>query len=70
MVEFKKGGASHISALIEEAVKNGTRTARVKGNWEIDEAVRLPSNLTVILEDCHLRLADGSHTNIFVNEHN
>ena len=70
MDEFKKGGASHISALIEEAVKNGTRTARVKGNWEIDEAVRLPSNLTVILEDCHLRLADGSHTNIFVNEHN
>ena len=68
--QFSKGGTSHINALIKEAIENGTRCAHVSGDWEIDEAVRLPSNLTVILEDCHLRLADGCYSNIFVNEHN
>ena len=70
MQNFKKNGASYINGLIKEAIENKTRCARVSGDLEIDEAVRLPSNFTLILEDCHLRLADGSHTNIFVNEHN
>lgn len=70
MDSFRKGGTDYINALIKEAIDNGSRTARVSGEWEIDEAVRLPSNFTIILEDCHLRLADGSYTNIFVNEHN
>ena len=67
---FKKGGSSYIQGLIREAVASGRRTATVSGNWEIDEAIRLPSNITVILENAHLRLADGSHCNVFTNEHN
>lgn len=63
-------GTNYIKEIIAHAVENGSRTARVTGEWEIDEAIRLPSNFTLILEDCHLRLADGSYTNIFVNEHN
>ena len=66
---FKAGGAEYITALIEEGIKNGTRCATVKGCWEIDKAVRIPSEFTLTLEDCHLRLADGSFTQIFVNEH-
>ena len=67
---FQKGGSAYLSGLVREAVENGTRCATVTGNWEIDEAIRLPSDFTMILADTHLRLADGSHTNIFVNEHN
>ena len=66
---FKSGGSEYISSRIAAAVSDGSRTATVSGNWIIDEAVRIPSKFTLILEDCHLRLADGSYTNIFVNEH-
>ena len=67
--EFKKNGASYIQALVDAAAKSGHRCATVTGKWEMDEAVILPSNFTLILQDCHLRLANGSYTNIFVNEH-
>ena len=67
-LEFKENGYEHITALISAAVKDGTRCATVTGKYIIDRAVRLPSNITLILEDCHLRLADGCFSNIFVNE--
>lgn len=35
--------------------------------WEITNAILLPSNFTVILSNCHLRLADGVYDNIFRN---
>ena len=66
---FKNGGSEYISSEIEKAIKNESRTATVSGNWEIAEAVRLPSNFTLILENCHLRMSDGSYSNMFVNEH-
>ena len=56
---FKKGGTEYIRARIDEAIQSGRRCATVSGDWEINEAIRLPSNFTLILEDCHLRLADG-----------
>ena len=66
---FKKGGAAYIQGLIAEAIASGRRTAIVSGDWEIEEAIRLPSNVTVILDGAHLRLGDGTHCNIFTNEH-
>ena len=66
---FNLNGSEYITKLIDEAVNDGSRTATVSGNWTIDSEVRIPSNFTLILENCHLRLADGSYTNIFVNEH-
>jgi len=68
-MEFAKGGNAYIAEKIEEAVKNESRTATVSGNWEMDAAVRLPSNFTLILEDAHLKMADGVYSNMFVNEH-
>ena len=65
---FKNNGTEHISQLILEAVGNGSRTAVVSGKWEIEAAVRIPSNFTLILENCHLRMADGVYSNMFVNE--
>ncbi len=35
--------------------------------WDITSAILLPSNMTVVLEDAHLRLADGVFDNIFRN---
>ena len=67
---FLPNGTEYITALIDEAIKNGSRTARVQGKWTINSAVRIPSNFTLILDNCHLRMADGCFSNLFVNEHN
>ena len=67
--EFLKGGSAYICSKIEEALTDQSRTATISGNWEIDEAIRLPSNFTLILKDAHLRMADGVYSNMFVNEH-
>lgn len=68
-MEFLKNGSEYISGLIADAVKNGHRTVTVTGNYEIDSSVRLPSDFELVLEDCHLRMADGVYDNMFVNEH-
>ena len=56
---FQKHGSEHITSLIRSATENGSRTATVSGAWEIDTAIRLPSDFTLILQDCHLRMANG-----------
>ena len=66
---FYKGGADYIDAEIKKAIEDGCRTAVITGYWEIERAVRLPSNITLILENCHLRMADGVYSNMFLNEH-
>jgi hypothetical protein len=68
-MNFSVGGAEYITAKIKDAIQDGSRTAVISGKWEIDTAVRIPSNFTVVLKDCHLRLADGCYSNAFVNEH-
>ncbi len=65
---FSRGGSEHIRRLIAEAIQNGSRTATVTGCWEIESAVRIPSDLTLILDGCHLKMADGVCENLFVNE--
>lgn len=67
--DFMKGGSVYISAKIAEAIGNNSRSAVVSGCWEIDEAIRLPSDFTLILENAHLRMADGVYANMFVNAH-
>lgn len=66
--EFSKKGSEYLSGLIAAAVEDGSRTAVVTGNWEIREAIRIPDHFTLILEDCHLRMADGCYSNLFVNQ--
>ena len=64
---FSKGGSAYIASKIDEAVKNESRTATISGNWEIESAVAIPSDFTLVLENCHLRMADGSFSNMFIN---
>ena len=66
---FAAGGSAYITEKIREAVENGSRTATVSGAWEIESEIRLPSHFTLVLADCHLRMADGTLCNMFVNEH-
>lgn len=65
---FSKNGTEHIQALLNEGIRNGSRTATVTGAWEISSAIQIPSDFTIILENCHLRMADGSFDNMFRNE--
>lgn len=65
---FASNGSTHISAKISEAVSDGSRTAIITGNWIIDTAIRIPANFTLILENCHLKMADGCYANMFVNQ--
>ena len=64
---FLPNGYEYITAQIEAAVADQTRTVTISGDWNIDEAIRLPSNFTLILDNCHLRMADGCYCNMLVN---
>jgi len=66
---FLMGGTEYITRCILTAVQCGEKSAAVTGNWVIDQPVRLPSDFALILENCHLRMADGCYANMFVNEH-
>ena len=39
-----------------------------KNEWIIDKSILLPSNVTIILDDCHLTLKEGVYENIFRNK--
>lgn len=66
---FCPNGTQHITDAINTAIAGGKRTAIISGNWEIDTAIRIPSDFTLVLDGCHLKLAEGCFSNIFVNEH-
>jgi len=66
-MEFIKSGNLVITEMIENAMLDGSCKVTVSGNYEIEDAILLPSNLTLILDNCHLRLKDGSVTNVFRN---
>ena len=36
--------------------------------WQIDHTILLPSNITIVLDGCHLRLKDNVFENIFRSE--
>ena len=66
---FNKNGTEYISEQIRLANARGENTVTVTGAWEISSAVRLPSDFTIVLDGCHLKMADGVFDNMFVNEH-
>ena len=66
---FQSNGTQYIKDLIEAGVADGSRIAQITGNWIIDSEIRIPGNFTLILDGCHLKMADGCYSNLFVNEH-
>jgi len=74
--QYKKGSDSdRIEAAIADALKSGVnsieipRVDRVQGKteWLIDRAIVLPSDFTLVLNDCLVRLAPGTKDNIITN---
>ena len=71
-----KNDSESIQNAVDYAVKNGINSIKIPRKnmrtnaqvWEISKAILLPSNFTVLLSNCHLRLADGVYDNIFRNE--
>lgn len=57
-----------IRRAIEETIAAGKHTLRISGDYDIFETVILPSDFTLILDDCCLRLADGVMVQIIRNE--
>ena len=67
--------ATSINNAIREAKKSGkdkvviprvnARTGEAR--WDIDEAIILPSDIEIVLDNCYLRQTDGSMDNVFRN---
>jgi len=66
---FIKNGGALIAEQIAAAVRDGSRTTTVTGNYEIEQTILIPSDFTLILDNCHLRMADDTFCNMFTNEH-
>ncbi|NMA08534.1 MAG: hypothetical protein GX929_05410 [Clostridiales bacterium] len=68
--------ARSIQNAVCAAAKGDIRTVRIprynartgKPGWLIDRTILLPSEITVLLDDCRLTLAPGVYENIFRNE--
>ena len=66
-ITFKRFGAQKIQNKIKKAQKKGKTQCVISGNLEIEKTVLIPSNFTLILEDCHLRMKDNVFCNMFKN---
>jgi len=68
--------AGTIQNTLDAAVAQGISTVVIprrnlrtgRAVWEIEKAIRLPSNMTVVLWGCHLRQADFCYDNLFIGE--
>lgn len=68
--------AEQIQNAIAEAKSNGTNRVVISRRndrtgediWNIDRTVFLPSDIEIVLDNAHLRLADGAFCNMFSNE--
>lgn len=71
--QLGRSDAERIQSAINAAVSMGTRRVRIprvnertgKECWVIDETIRLPSDIEILIDDAHLVLADGCFCNMF-----
>ena len=68
-MDFTKNGGSLLNGKIREILSDParSRTLTVSGSYEIEETVLIPADFTLILEDCHLRMAPGTFCNLLRN---
>ena len=64
---FLKNGGAYWQAQIDAAAHSESRQITLSGNWEIEQTIRIPSDFTLYLEDCHLKMAEGTFCNMFRN---
>ena len=66
-MDMIKDGGSLINRLIKQQLGEGCNELRLNGNYEIEETVMLPSDFTLILDNCYLKMADGTFCQMFIN---
>lgn len=67
MQDFIVNGEKIIAEKIAKAKAEGKSNVVISGNYLISETVIIPTDTTIILNDCHLKLADGVKCNLFAN---
>jgi len=69
--EFQGSDSQRIQQAVRKAHESGhivripAHNGRGSSKWLIDEAILLPSNVTVVLDNCTLQLSDASRDNMF-----
>ncbi|MBQ2741396.1 MAG: hypothetical protein IJF32_01180, partial [Oscillospiraceae bacterium] len=63
-MSFLKNGAEIIQAKIDSS----SGFAVISGDYEIEKTINIPSDFHLVLENCHLRMADNTFCNMFTNE--
>ena len=71
-----KTDAESIQNAINAAEKGPIRTVSIPRfcartgaeEWIIDKSILLPSDITIVLDDCHLTLKEGVYENVFRNK--
>ncbi len=67
-MKYIENGQDIINSLIAKTHEEGKTVVRISGNYEISSSVIVPSDTTLLFEDCVLRLKDGSFTRFITNE--
>lgn len=64
---FIRNGGSLINSLIAREVSENRNEIRISGSYEIEETILLPSDVTLILDNCYLKMADNTFCQMFRN---
>lgn len=67
--QYLPNGSKTIRDAIAAAIGRGEDMVTVRGNHLIEETVVIPSGMTLMLDGCHLRLADGTFCRMFTNSY-
>ena len=65
---FIENGQKIIQSLINDCKSQNKTKVVITGNYLINDTIILPSDITIVLDDCHLRLKNQTFCNIFRNE--
>ena len=66
-MELIKNGGSLINGIISRNIAEKRYEIRLSGNYEIEETILLPSGVTLILDNCYLKMADDTFCQMFRN---
>jgi len=66
---FQTDGAAYIQKMIQAAQESGIRQITITGNYEIEDTIRIPSDFTLVLDNCYLLMANNTYCNMFTNVH-
>ena len=56
-----------IQSLIDSTVASGGHSCTITGEHTIYKTIRIPSDFTLVLDDCHLTMADNTRCMMFCN---